>query len=65
MMRSSPHIVPAPVAAPDGSVGCRDECGNRANEPESSGWQFLEISKQWRCPSCMRVLALVNQTAEL
>lgn len=63
MMQSRPHVTPAPSAPPDTTIGCRDACGNRAEAPELVGWQFLEITKQWRCPSCMRVLALINKTA--
>lgn len=61
MIQSQPTKAPAPQAPPDDTVGCRDACGNRAEAPEQVGWQFLEITKQWRCPSCMRILALVNR----
>jgi hypothetical protein len=59
---SSPVKAPAPTPSqpPDDSVGCRDACGNRTPAPEVAGWQYLEITKQWRCPTCMRALRLAN-----
>jgi rubredoxin len=51
-------------------VGCTDGCGATGVNDESCvspnavqvrGWQFLEISKRWRCPDCRAALDKANK----
>jgi rubredoxin len=48
---------------------CRDECGVHVETPPNDinsppGWQYLEASKKWRCPSCSTLLREVNTPKE-
>lgn len=46
---------------------CCDGCGRTVAdtaEAEAKAWQFLEISKRYRCPQCVRDLNRVNHYIE-
>lgn len=51
-------------------VGCTDSCGaSGVDDPAHAdpqavqlrGWQYLPISRRWRCPDCMHTLRLANE----
>lgn len=47
----------------DRGVRCQDGCGSKADDmqqAEAQGWEFLVISKRYRCPACRQALDLVN-----
>jgi hypothetical protein len=40
-------------------IGCRDGCGATATDEQAAqdcAWDYLNISKAWRCPVCSRAL---------
>lgn len=41
-------------------IACRDGCKRTAGT--GSGWTYLPLSRQWRCPQCTRELREANET---
>lgn len=42
-------------------ISCSAGCKRAVEEPEKVGWEFLPISRRWRCPDCTRELDQVNR----
>lgn len=45
-------------------IGCTDGCGATVadmNEGFAKAWTLLPITSRWRCPSCARALAQINE----
>lgn len=58
---SPPNTPPRKMA--DERIYCRDECGRNypAASIESSGWEYLQIQRRWRCVECWRALRMANR----
>lgn len=44
-------------------IGCQDGCKRTVkdrSEAEAKAWTYLEISRRWRCPQCVRDLEQAN-----
>ena len=45
-------------------IRCTDGCGANVkdeSEAQAKAWQYMEISKRYRCPQCRRDLQQVNE----
>lgn len=67
MAAANSPAIGAVAASTANAIGCTDGCKRTVanmDEALAKAWRFLEISKRWRCPACVRELDVANQPKE-